>query len=69
VTDTPKKSLRDEITHRRGPKGLGLTEQEKVERNKKQAQAAALAGSVLKSRHKAEYDALYQQAKEEMGVA
>jgi hypothetical protein len=48
--------------------GLGLTGEQRKERANKQAAAAALASQVLKSRHKDEYDALYAQAKEEMGV-
>ena len=68
MTETPKKSLRDEITGRRGPKGLGLSPEERAARNKAQAGAAALAAAVLKSRHKEEYDALYAEAKKEMGV-
>lgn len=48
--------------------GLGLSEEQRKERANKQAAAAALASQVLKSRHKDEYDTLYAQAKEEMGV-
>lgn len=71
IPDSPqptRPSLRDEIKTRRGPVGLGLTEEQRKERNNLQAKAAALAMQVLKSRHKDEYDDLYRQAKEEYGV-
>ena len=68
TADSKSKSLRDELgSVRRGPKSV-LNDSERKERNKAQAGAAALAASVLKSRHKAEYDTLYNQAKGEMGI-
>jgi len=44
------------------------TPEERVERAQKAAQAQQLALSVLRQRHKEEYDDLYAQAKEEVGL-
>lgn len=65
----PASSLTEELaasrTRGRRP---AFTAEERVERTKKAARAQTLALGVLKSRHEAEYQELYQQAKKEVGL-
>lgn len=61
-------SLRAELEKAKGSRSKQSDPEAAKARNIAMAKAAALATSVLKSRHKQEYDTLYQQAKTEMGL-
>lgn len=68
MADKPK-SLSDELSTIRSNRGVPKGDPAAAkERNLKMAKAAGLATSVLKARHKEEFDGLYQQAKRELGL-
>lgn len=62
--------LKDELDKARASNGRPRTvnPEDAKARNIAMAKAAALAASVLKHRHKEEYDNLYQKAKKEVGL-
>ena len=66
---TEQRTLSDELaaSRTRGRKPA-FTAEERQERSKKAARAQTLALGVLKSRHEAEYQELYRQAKTEVGL-
>lgn len=65
-------TLREELGATRTPTRRGrpshFSEKERQERARKAAKAQQLAQGVLRARHKAEYDDLYEQAKKEVGL-
>lgn len=61
-------SLRAELDRAKGSRSKQSDPEAAKARNIGMAKAAALATSVLKARHKEEYDTLYKQAKSEMGL-
>jgi len=65
VTSSLTEELAASRTRGRKP---AFSAEERAERAKKASKAQTLALGVLKSRHEAEYQTLYQQAKKEVGL-
>lgn len=65
-------TLREELGATQTPTRRGrpsqFSDRERQERARKAAKAQQLAQGVLRARHKAEYDDLYEQAKKEVGL-